>query len=73
MVIDYADLGKIVDEIETKFDHQHLNEVLAVDMPTSEFLARYIFEMAARQLELPVTLHSVRISETCTTECEYVK
>ena len=74
MVVDYAVLGEVTREIETLLDHQHLNDVLKEDMPTSEFLAKWIFAKAQGKLQALTELaylESVAIEETCSTRCEY--
>lgn len=74
MVLDYAVLGEITRGIEATYDHQHLNDVLKEDMPTSELLAQRIFAAANDQLHKLTELayvESVAIEETCNTRCEY--
>jgi 6-pyruvoyltetrahydropterin/6-carboxytetrahydropterin synthase len=69
MLLDYGDVSKVVKPvIESHLDHHHLNETLATDMPTSEFLARWLFERFA-----PVIpgLTAVIVNETCTSEAQY--
>jgi 6-pyruvoyltetrahydropterin/6-carboxytetrahydropterin synthase len=69
MLMDYADISKLVDPIVEKYlDHYHLNDSLDMLSPTSELIAQWIF----RQLEphLPL-LHAVEIEETCTSACRY--
>ena len=74
MVIDYDDLSQITTEIEEQLDHKHLNVVLQTDMPTSEFLAQWIFQKyKARLSEWPAWLHAVVIHETCASKCEYTE
>jgi len=74
MLLDYAVLGEIEKMLMERYDHRHLNDVLGDDMPTSELLARRIFEEAREQLHEKTELcflESVSIEETCTTRCEY--
>lgn len=71
MLIDYADLSKITKEIEQRFDHQHLNDVLGEDMPTSELIARKIFSEFADDMPKGLSLRRVVIEETCTSRCEF--
>ena len=72
MVIDYGDIKKYVQPLLDNFlDHYYLNETLALDNPTSEIVAKWIFE----QLEtagLP-GLEAVEIRETCTSGGTYKK
>ena len=72
-VIDFGALGPVEDFLKSVLDHQgSLNDIVAFS-PTSENLARYIFDQAAAALVLPtrVRLESVRVSETPTTWAEY--
>ncbi len=74
MVLDYVVLGEIAAGIETQLDHKHLNDVLQEDMPTSEFIAKWIFDRARQDLLKKTEacfLEAVSIEETCSTECEY--
>jgi 6-pyruvoyltetrahydropterin/6-carboxytetrahydropterin synthase len=74
MILDYAVLGKITEDIESAYDHKHLNDVLGDDMPTSELLAQTIFNKAKARLNAETELaylECVSISETCQTRCEY--
>ncbi len=74
MLLDYSVLGEITKFIEDQLDHKHLNDVLKEQMPTSEFLAKWIFDQARADLMKKTDLaflESVAIEETCTTRCEY--
>lgn len=72
MLVDYGEMGKVARDIETALDHRHLNEVLGTDMPTSEFVAQWVWrEFNARFMELGARLCKVIIEETCTSRCEY--
>lgn len=55
MVHDYGDLGKVGDYLVECLDHQHLNEILEVDSPTSEYVAQWLYlhidTMAQRSME----------------------
>jgi 6-pyruvoyltetrahydropterin/6-carboxytetrahydropterin synthase len=72
MLMDYADMVKIVSATIEKLDHQHLNEVFSEPMPTSEYLAQKLFE-TWKPLLIPfeVQLRGVTIKETCTSSCRY--
>jgi 6-pyruvoyltetrahydropterin/6-carboxytetrahydropterin synthase len=52
MVVDFADLQKIVAEVCSRFDHQNINEVAPFTEvnTTAENLARYFYVEANRQL-----------------------
>lgn len=69
MLLDYGDisaaLAPLVDEV---LDHYDLNETTGLPDPTSECLARFVFEWLADRLP---GVRAVTIHETCTTECRY--
>jgi 6-pyruvoyltetrahydropterin/6-carboxytetrahydropterin synthase len=71
MLMDYSDLKSFVQPlIESHLDHHHLNDTLQCDMPTSEFLAKWLFNELKNNRCLD-ELHSVTIRETCTSSCTY--
>jgi 6-pyruvoyltetrahydropterin/6-carboxytetrahydropterin synthase len=67
-VSDFADVKAAVGPIIDDLDHFYLNEIKGLENPTSEVLARWIFERA--QASVP-GLYQVIIAETCTTESRY--
>ncbi|QFY07948.1 6-carboxytetrahydropterin synthase QueD [Nonomuraea phyllanthi] len=71
-VADFADLTPVKQHLADHFDHQALNAGLDVE-PTSENLARCLFEWCTTNLSLPTTatLEAVRVSETLATWAEY--
>lgn len=71
-VADFADLGPLRDYLAARLDHRDLNEVLDVE-PTSENLARHLFDWAAASVPLPAAarVEAVRVSETAQTWAEY--
>lgn len=74
MLLDYSIMGEITKGIENQLDHTHLNDVLKEEMPTSEFIAKWIFDRARQDLMEKTEmafLESVAIEETCSTRCEY--
>jgi len=69
MVMDYGDISAIVKPfVEEYLDHWYLNESTGLENPTSEELARWMFEQL-RDRGLP--LHSIKICETCTSAATY--
>ena len=52
MVIDFADLQRLVAEVGARFDHQNVNEVPPFDEEntTAELLARFFYVETARRL-----------------------
>lgn len=68
MLIDYADIKKAFKPIlEERLDHHFLNESLNLENPTSEEIARWLFD----QLKNELPLIGVLINETCTSSCFY--
>lgn len=67
-VIDFADLKEAWQPLHDQLDHYYLNEVEGLENPTSEMLARWIWERLEPSLPL---LHSVTVHETCRTSCTY--
>jgi 6-pyruvoyltetrahydropterin/6-carboxytetrahydropterin synthase len=67
-VIDYAELDIAFAPLFERLDHRYLNEVDGLSNPTSENLARWIWE----RLEAPLPgLSKVVVRETCDTGCIY--
>ncbi len=69
MLMDFGDVSEVLKPlVEGCLDHWHLNDSTGLDNPTSEELARWIYDRL--KPDLP-TLVCVRIEETCTSACEY--
>lgn len=72
MLLDYGDLKKYIQPLLDDFlDHYYLNETTGLENPTSEAIAKWVFE----QLEAATLpgLHAVEIQETCTSGARYMK
>jgi 6-pyruvoyltetrahydropterin/6-carboxytetrahydropterin synthase len=67
-LIDFADLEASWAPLHDALDHRYLNEVPGLENPTSENLARWIWDRLAPKLPWLVR---VSIDETCDTRCEY--
>ncbi|ARD40694.1 6-carboxytetrahydropterin synthase QueD [Edwardsiella ictaluri] len=67
-VMDFADLKARFQPIYDQLDHHYLNEVAGLENPTSEVLARWIWDQLKPRLPL---LSTVRVKETCTAGCTY--
>jgi len=65
---DYADLARVWGPVHEALDHRSLNDVPGLENPTSEVLARWIWERLAPELPL---LSAVTVAETCTARCVY--
>ena len=69
MVLDFGHLSCAVKPmVESFLDHHLLNETLGLESPTSEAIARWVFDHL-RVGGLPIT--AVTIEETCTSVCTY--
>jgi 6-pyruvoyltetrahydropterin/6-carboxytetrahydropterin synthase len=72
MVVDYAEIKSYLTPLlDDYLDHHYLNKSTGLETPTSEQLAKWIFEKL-EQAGLP-GLIAVRIDETCTSTCLYTK
>ena len=67
MVIDFADLKAAFAPLHERLDHHYLNEVDGLENPTSENLARWIWE----RLDRAMPLSAVVVRETCTAGVVY--
>lgn len=67
-VMDFADLKAAVQPTIDELDHRLLNDIEGLENPTSEVLARWIWERI--ESELP-GLAAVEVRETCTSGCTY--
>jgi 6-pyruvoyltetrahydropterin/6-carboxytetrahydropterin synthase len=66
-LLDYADIVEAFAPLHAQLDHHYLNEVDGLSNPTSENLARWIWD----RLEGALPLVEIRIGETCTSACVY--
>lgn len=66
-VMDFGDLRAAFQPLQEQLDHRYLNEVPGLENPTSEVLARWIWDRLAGQLPLS----AVQVRETCTSGCIY--
>lgn len=67
-VLDFADIKGAFQSVEDQIDHRCLNEVKGLENPTSENLARWIWQ---RLLPALPSLSTIVVRETCTTGCVY--
>lgn len=67
-VRDFDDLRSAFEPLHRVLDHHYLNEVEGLSNPTSENLARWIWERL--EAVLPGLLE-VTVQETCTSRCTY--
>jgi len=62
-VMDFADLKAAFAPLFEQLDHRYLNDIEGLENPTSEMLARWIFQRLAPKLS---GLEKVMVHETCT-------
>ncbi len=67
-LIDYGDIKAVTEPIVGRLDHYYLNEIEGLSNPTSENLARWIWQQLEPKLPM---LCAVIVYETCTSMCEY--
>jgi len=71
MVTDFIRIKTPIQEyVDLHLDHRHLNDSLHLENPTSEEIARVIYQ--AMQYKIP-KLAGVSIEETCTSACYYTE
>jgi 6-pyruvoyltetrahydropterin/6-carboxytetrahydropterin synthase len=66
-VMDFGDLKDAFQPLHDQLDHYYLNDVPGLENPTSEVLARWIWD----RLRDMVPLSAVTVHETCTSGCVY--
>jgi 6-pyruvoyltetrahydropterin/6-carboxytetrahydropterin synthase len=67
-VLDFADVKAAFKPLHAMLDHHYLNEVPGLENPTSEVLAKWIWDRLTPTLP---GLVEVVVRETCTSGCSY--
>lgn len=67
MVIDFAEIKTAFQPLHNRLDHYYLNEIDGLGNPTSENLARWIWDRLAASLPLA----KIVVRETCTSGVAY--
>lgn len=67
-IMDFADLKTAFKPIYDRLDHYYLNEIEGLENPTSENLAKWIWQRLKPNLP---ELSRIEIKETCTSGCIY--
>ena len=67
-VVDFADLKQAFQPVFDALDHRYLNEVPGLENPTSEVLAKWVWEKLKPALP---ALSRIEIHETCSAGCVY--
>jgi 6-pyruvoyltetrahydropterin/6-carboxytetrahydropterin synthase len=66
--IDFGDVYDLWKPLHDKLDHHYLNEIPGLENPTSEVLAKWIWDQMRPSLP---SLVQVTLFETCDARCEY--
>lgn len=69
MVVDFAEFGDIEHYVDACLDHRHLNDVLRLDVPTAENIAKWIHEKASIRHK---NITMVRVWESADSYAEYI-
>lgn len=67
-VMDFSDIKEVVKPVIKELDHYYLNEIEGLENPTSENVAKWLWQRL--QTKLPL-LSQIVIKETCTSGCIY--
>jgi len=67
-VMDFAELKQYFAPLHDELDHRYLNDIPGLENPTSEIIAKWIWDRLASDLP---QLSAVEIRETCTSGCIY--
>jgi 6-pyruvoyltetrahydropterin/6-carboxytetrahydropterin synthase len=67
-LIDYGEIQAATEPLREQVDHYCLNEIDGLQNPTSEVLARWLWERLEPQLPL---LAEIVVHETCSSRCAY--
>ena len=68
-IMDFGDIKAAFKPVHAQLDHYYLNELDGLENPTSENLARWIWERLEGRLS---GLSQIVVRETCTSGCVYV-
>lgn len=68
-IMDFADIKSVFKPMYEQLDHNYLNEIEGLENPTSENLARWIWNGLEQALP---GLSRIVVRETCTSGCVYV-
>src|SRR3982750_1183942 len=67
-VMDFADVKAAVKPVINQLDHYYLNEIEGLENPTSEVLARWLWDRI--KVHIP-SLVAITLFETCDARCIY--
>ncbi|MEV4364401.1 6-carboxytetrahydropterin synthase QueD [Nonomuraea sp. NPDC049625] len=66
-LMDFGDIKKAFKPLLDRLDHYYLNEIEGLENPTSEVLAKWIWDRLVDSLPLL----AIHVYETCTSGCVY--
>ena len=67
-LMDFADIKSAWQPLDAQLDHFFLNDIAGLENPTSEVLAKWIWDRVVGALP---QLHAIHVHETCTSGCVY--
>ena len=67
-LVDFGELKKVVEPVIDSLDHRLLNDIPGLENPTSEMVARWVWDNLVEKIPL---LCEVHVRETCTSGCGY--
>lgn len=67
-IMDFGDIKQAFKPIYDSLDHYYLNDIEGLENPTSENLAKWIWQRLKPSLPL---LSQIEVKETCTSGCIY--
>ncbi|MDZ4829568.1 MAG: 6-carboxytetrahydropterin synthase QueD [Phycisphaerae bacterium] len=67
-LVDYGDIKRATEPLERALDHHCLNDIEGLENPTSEMIAKWIWDRLKPSLPL---LSEVVVFETCSSRCHY--
>ena len=67
-LMDYAEISEAFRPFLDQLDHYHLNDIPGLENPTSENLAKWIWDRLKPKLPL---LNEIAVAETCMSRCIY--
>ncbi|TVQ53971.1 MAG: 6-carboxytetrahydropterin synthase QueD [Phycisphaerales bacterium] len=67
-LIDYGEIKQAIEPLRMQLDHYCLNDIEGLEHPTSEVLAKWLWDRLKPKLPL---LSEIRVHETCTSTCSY--
>lgn len=67
-IMDFSDIKAIFKPVYDRLDHHYLNEIPGLENPTSENIAKWIWQELKPSLP---QLSGIKMRETCTSGCIY--